>query len=99
VRTDVTFEWLARCVVGMPSNERRQDRKKKLMRDAKQRGFPQASLDSWKAMSDECDVFKHHNQFAQDRMDYDSFIKALENLIRALYKRRMSLHLFCGLLS
>lgn len=84
VRTDVAFEWLARCVVGLPSNERRNDSKKNLIKDTKQRGFPQASLDSWKAMSDEIDVFKHHNQFDQDRMDYDSFIKALDNLISAL---------------
>jgi hypothetical protein len=84
MRTDIAFEWIARCVVGIPSNERRRYDKKKLSKKAQQRNVPQASLDSWQAISDEIDVFEHHNQFAQDRMDDDSFIKALENLIITL---------------
>jgi hypothetical protein len=84
VRTDVAFEWIARCVTGIPSNERRRIGKDKMSKRALQCGFPQAFLDYWKIMSDEIDTFKHHNQFDRDRMDYDIFIKALEGLVNAL---------------
>jgi hypothetical protein len=81
VRTDIAFEWTARYVVGIdpkcygPKNLR--DR-------ARQRGFPQKSLDAWTTIGIEVNRLKHRNQFTQDRMDYLGFCEVLENLILAV---------------